>query len=248
MSPKLSIIVPAWNEADYLADTLKAARQSADQAGIPVEIIVVDNASTDATRAIAHDHGARVIDEPERRIARVRNTGARAAQAPGLVFVDADTRVQAIHLEAVKSRLDADWAGGGAPIAFDRIDGLLQRRGLAAWNALARRLHLAAGCFVFVRADLHAMAGGFTEKVYAGEEIHYSRRLRRLARARGLRFAVLDTPPVISSARKLAWFRPWQHALVLLTFVLFPWAGRFRRLTWFWYRRPTRASSNRQKA
>jgi len=234
----LSVIVPAWNEADYLADTLSALQRGAEQAGIPIETIVVDNASTDATRAIALAHGARVVDESERRIARVRNTGARAAKAPGLLFVDADTRVEAVHLRAARDALDRDWAGGGAMITFDRVDGTLQRLGLAGWNALSRRLHLAAGCFVFVRAGLYAELGGFSEKVYAGEEIDYSRRLRRLARQRGLRFDVLDTPPVVSSARKVDWFRPWQHALVLLTFVLFPWAGRFRRLTWFWYRRP----------
>ena len=234
----LSVIVPAWNEADYLADTLSALQRGAEQAGIPIETIVVDNASTDATRAIALAHGARVVDESERRIARVRNTGARAAKAPGLLFVDADTRVEAVHLRAARDALDRDWAGGGAMITFDRVDGVLQRLGLAGWNALSRRLHLAAGCFVFVRAGLHAELEGFSEKVYAGEEIDYSRRLRRMARQRGLRFDVLDTPPVVSSARKVDWFRPWQHALVLLTFVLFPWAGRFRRLTWFWYRRP----------
>jgi glycosyltransferase involved in cell wall biosynthesis len=238
MQPALSVIVPAWNEADYLANTLTALAGAAEQADIPIETIVVDNASTDATRAIALDHGARVVDESERRIARARNAGARAAKAPRLVFVDADTRVEGVHLRAAYDALKRDWAGGGAMISFDRLNGPLQRVGLAGWNALARRLHLAAGCFVFVRAGLHVEAGGFSEKVYAGEEIDYSRRLRRLARQRGLRFAVLDSPPVVSSARKVDWFRPWQHALVLFTFVLFPWAGRFRRLTWFWYRRP----------
>ena len=113
MPPALSVIVPAWNEADYLGDTLSALKRGAEQAGIGIETIVVDNASTDATRAIALDHGARVVDEPERRIARVRNTGARAAKAPGLLFVDADTRVEAIHLRAAGDALDRDWAGGG---------------------------------------------------------------------------------------------------------------------------------------
>lgn len=238
MTPELSVIVPAWNEADYLANTLLSLKAGAEQAGISIEIIVVNNASTDSTRTIALDHGARVIDEPERQIARVRNTGARSATAPALLFVDADTQVEGLHLRAAKDALDSGWAGGGAMITFDRVDGALQRLGLAAWNALSRRMHLAAGCFIFVRADLQAELGGFSEKVYAGEEINYSRRLRRLARRQGLRFAILNTPPVVSSARKVDWFRPWQHALVMLTFVLFPWAGRFRRLAWFWYRRP----------
>lgn len=238
--PTLSIIIPAWNEAQYLPATLDALAAAIDSLdpGIEPEIIVVDNTSSDDTRAIALARGTRVVTETERRIARVRNAGAEAARGDGLIFLDADTHITAAHLRAVREAFSDGIAGGGVPIGFDHLDGPLQNAGLWAWNALSRQFRLAAGCFVFARADLHGELGGFSESVYAGEEIAYSRALRRHARKQGREFRILDVEPVISSSRKVDWFRPWQHAVVLLTFFLFPWAGRFKRLTWFWYRRP----------
>ncbi|RZU98257.1 glycosyltransferase [Spiribacter vilamensis] len=236
--PELSIIIPAWNEAGYLPTTLATLQASLQALSLPAEIIVVDNDSTDDTASIAAAAGVRVVHEPEHRIARVRNAGAEAASGEWLLFVDADTRVEIAHLERMLTAIEESCAGGGASIGFDRVQSVPQRMGLATWNALSRRFRLAAGCFVFARADLHAAIGGFSEHLYAGDEIGYSRQLDRLGRRQGRRFVIIDAPPVISSARKMDWFRPWQHALVLATFVLFPWAGRFKRLSWFWYRRP----------
>ena len=236
--PELSIVIPAWNEADYLPATLATLQTSLQALSLSAEIIVVDNDSSDDTAGIAADAGVRVVHESEHRIARVRNAGAEAASGDWLLFVDADTRVEPAHLRGLLAAIEESCAGGGAAIGFDRLQSFPQRMGLGAWNALSRRFRLAAGCFVFARADLHAAIGGFSERLYAGDEIGYSRQLDRIGRRQGRRFMILDAPPVISSARKLDWFRPWQHALVLATFVLFPWAGRFKRLSWFWYRRP----------
>ena len=51
--PMISFIVPAYNEEHELSDTLTAIREAASNATQPYEIIVVDDASTDATRGIA---------------------------------------------------------------------------------------------------------------------------------------------------------------------------------------------------
>ncbi|ABI56874.1 glycosyltransferase [Alkalilimnicola ehrlichii MLHE-1] len=236
--PTLSVIIPAWNEARELPATLRALEEAINGSGLSVEVIVVDNDSEDETAAIARQAGARVVHEPERRIARVRNRGAEFATAPWLLFLDADTRVTPVHLLAVRDALSGEWAGGGVPVAMDRPLPRFPALGLSLWNALSRRFSLAAGCFFFVRAELHRSVGGFPEHVYAGEEVGHSRRLQRIARQRGLRFGILDAEPVVTSGRKLDWYATWQHALVALVFVVFPWAGRFRRLSWFWYRRP----------
>ena len=237
-TPQLSIVIPAWNEAEFLPRTLAALDAAIGEAGVSAECIVVDNASTDATAGIARQHGARVVHEPERRIARARNAGAAAAHAGWLLFLDADTLVEAGHLQAICRALEADAAGGGATVALDRDLRGPTAWGLALWNALSRRFGLAAGCFLFVRRDLHQTLGGFDERLYAGEELGYSRRLRALARPLGLHFRILDGELVVSSGRKLDWFPLWKHLLVMLLFVLFPFAARFRRLSWFWYRRP----------
>ena len=234
----LSVIIPAWNEASLLPGTLASLHQAVREAGLAAEVIVVDNASTDGTAGIAACHGVRLVHEPVRGIARARNAGARAARGDVLVFLDADTRVTARHLLAVRNAVDAGWAGGGAPLALSDCRYRMVGAGVVLWNILARCFGLAAGCFVFTPRELHNAVGGFDERLYAGEEIGYSRRLARIARRERRRFGIIDAPPVESSGRKTHWFSPWQHVLVLLIFLLFPLAARFRRLTWFWYRRP----------
>src|SRR5437016_3455973 len=73
----VSIVVPAYNEADLLPACL-ASLLVQDYAG-PIEILVVDNASTDDTAAIARAHGVRVLDEPVRGYGRALRRGFAAA-------------------------------------------------------------------------------------------------------------------------------------------------------------------------
>lgn len=235
---ELSVVIPAHDEADELPRTLDGLRAGLESTGRAFEIVVVDNASGDATAAVARAHGARVVDEPQRRISRARNTGARHATGTYLLFVDADTWPSAALLCAALERLDAGACGGGALVAMDRLPNRVYRHGLRLWNAVARRLSLAAGCFVFVRRDAFEAVGGFDERVYAGDEVLLSRRLKRWGRARGRAFVIIAEPPVRTSARKADWFTPGQHLLTTLLVLLFPPALRWRRLMWFWYTRP----------
>ena len=78
--PMISFIVPAYNEEHELSDTLTAIREAASGATQPYKVIVVDDASTDATPKLASDAGAKVIPINRRQIAASRNAGARAAQ------------------------------------------------------------------------------------------------------------------------------------------------------------------------
>ena len=66
-----------------------------------MEVIVVDNNSTDDTAAIAEAMGATVVGEPVQGIGRARNRGASVAQGDVLVFVDADVAVPVTLLEVV---------------------------------------------------------------------------------------------------------------------------------------------------
>src|SRR5205814_4676755 len=67
--PKLSFVIPAHNEEQELPETLRAIRRAADSAKEPYELIVVDDASTDATAAIAQHFGARIVPVNRRQIA-----------------------------------------------------------------------------------------------------------------------------------------------------------------------------------
>ena len=91
----ISFIVPAHNEQACLGRTLQAIHESARVVARPYEIIVVDDASTDATAEVARQHNALVLPVNHRQIAATRNSGGRAARGDRLFFVDADTTINA---------------------------------------------------------------------------------------------------------------------------------------------------------
>ena len=234
---RYTIVVPAWNEAAFIADSVGRIRAAMD--GVPEhdgELVVVDNNSTDATAEIAREAGARVVFEPINQIARARNAGARAAEGEALVFVDADSWCSAALLRAALDRLAGGRVvGGGSTIAPDRAVEGFARRGLELWNRIGTTLKLAAGCFVFCRRDAFEAVGGFSERVYAGEEIYLSRALKRWAsRHGGLAFEILEHAPVVTSVRKLDWYSPAQLARQT-ALVLIPGALYSKTLCRTWY-------------
>lgn len=194
--PQVAIVVPAWNEEAVIAQTLGQLREVADALGRPYELVVVDDASTDRTAALAEAAGARVVRVEKRQIAAVRNAGARATRAPYLVFVDADTWVPETVLRHALLELDAGAIGGGARVAFDGRGHPLAESFVGAFKVVWYSQELAAGCFVFARRDAFEAVGGFDERWFAGEEYWLSRALK----ARG-RFAFLREE-VVTSARK----------------------------------------------
>ncbi|KRG54781.1 glycosyltransferase family 2 protein [Stenotrophomonas nitritireducens] len=100
---RLSIILPAKNEAEGLRRTLPALRQAWPQA----EIIVVNDGSTDDTATIAASHGAQVVSNPySMGNGAAIKRGARAATGEVLVFMDADGQHSAQHVAALLAKLD----------------------------------------------------------------------------------------------------------------------------------------------
>src|SRR6185436_13081255 len=72
----ISFIVPAHNEVFEIAKALVSIFESARAVGVPFEVIVVNDDSTDRTPDIAREAGARVVDVKLRKISAVRNAGA----------------------------------------------------------------------------------------------------------------------------------------------------------------------------
>lgn len=87
--PMVSVVVPAFNEAELLPDCLRAL--AAQNYPGPYEVIVVDNASTDGTAQIAAALGARVVSESHPGVTWARERGTRAARGEIVVSTDADT-------------------------------------------------------------------------------------------------------------------------------------------------------------
>jgi glycosyltransferase involved in cell wall biosynthesis len=116
-APAVSVVVPTRNRAAYLAVALESLADQQIEA--PYEVVVVDDGSTDATRAVAGRAGARYErHERPRGPNAARNTGIAATSAPLIALVDDDVRAPAGWLAALVAAAQRhDWAEAlGGPI------------------------------------------------------------------------------------------------------------------------------------
>ena len=118
----ISFVVPAYNEARLIGDTLASLHEAGASVGGSYEIVVADDASEDATAAIARDQGARVVSVRHRQIAATRNAGARESRGALIIFVDADTRVPAPTVHATMGAVRHGVVAGGLPLRVRRAD------------------------------------------------------------------------------------------------------------------------------
>lgn len=231
----ISFIIPAHNEERLIGRTLLAIRSGADEVGEPYEVLVVNDASTDATGTLAIEHGAREIPVSHRQIAATRNSGGRAAAGEVLFFVDADTVPNAQAIRECLAAIRAGAVGGGCLFDFDCP--------LALWAKIlhpivikaARALKLVGGCFLFCTRSAFETVGGFDEQYFAGEEVDFIRRLKRQGPI------VIPRATVVTSGRKLALLGPWQTVALLTKFALYglkPFRQREGLEIWYGERQP----------
>ncbi len=175
--PAITVIVPAFNEAPSIADTIRSLQS---QSRPPVRILVIDDCSTDATGDIARECGVTVVRPP-------LNTGSKAgAQTFGLAFVETDLVVA----------VDADTTL--APDALDHLVRCFEDEAVAAacGFVLPRHVHsvwergryieylfafgfykqvqdfygaplIASGCFSMYRTEVLRQCGGWSPRTLA---------------------------------------------------------------------------------
>ena len=206
----ISFIVPAHNEELLIGQALSALLKAAQANGEFFEIIVVDDASTDRTAAIAREHNVRVISVNHRQIAATRNAGARQARGEYLFFVDADTLATPEAVAAGIKALRGGAIGGGCVFNFDGHLPLWAKILHPVGVSVGRIIRLVGGCFLFCRADVFRAIGGFNERFYAAEELIFIQALKQ----RG-RFVV---PPawVLTSGRKIRTYTLTETCRVLM--------------------------------
>lgn len=237
--PRLSVVIPAYNESKLIEGCLSSVAEALRFAGLAeadYELIVVDNSSSDDTAKRAAGFGARVVHEPVRQIARARNRGGRAATGEWLLFVDADSWPDgALISDMLEAIDDPGIAGGGSLMQMPQLKPLL-RAGVWVWNRLSSWLCWAAGAFIFCHRDAFEAVNGFDDNLFAGEEISFSRRLKRYARWRGQRLIILSRHPLRTSARKGELYSEKEFLLLALRMLRHP--RRFFRdpeLCTLWY-------------
>ncbi len=239
MPVKYSIIIPAYNEENFLPRTLAAINDAMEKISMSGEVIVVNNNSTDGTAAIPEKYGAKLVFESINQISRARNTGAKSADGSYLVFLDADTVISPALLQSALETLDSDqYCGGGVIVAGDGQLPKTMQCILNFWNWLSVKFGLAAGCFIYCRRDAFEAIGGFSERVYASEEIWLSNSLKSWGKKRNMAFRIITDTPAVTSIRKLEWYSPLQMLLLSLPVLLFPPLVSFRWFCQTWYRRP----------
>lgn len=212
--PRLSIIIPALNEAQGIGATLRALEPLRRRGH---EVIVVDGGSVDATASIARPLADRVVESAAGR-ARQQNAGAEVSRGGVLLFLHADTRLPEDADALVLGGLDASDRGWGR---FDvRLTGRhpLLRVVERMIGVRSRLSGIATGDqAMFVRRDWFQRAGGFP-RIPLMEDVALSKALLRRGRPLCIR------QPVTTSSRR------WEQRGVWRTMVLM-W-----RLRWAYWR------------
>ena len=221
----LSIIIPAFNEERLIERCLHSIAVSLAAnltPGFTSEIIVVDNNSTDRTGKLARQAGALVVFETINQIGRARNAGAAQATGDWLLFLDADSllspRLLADILRAIE---EGKSVGCGCTLHMPGIpwwaNAILQM-----WIAASILFRWASGAMLVCRSDAFRDVGGFTQDLYAAEEIRLSKQLKRWGRDRNLQFVILAQHPLETSARKVTLYSAREIAAQILRVLLHP--------------------------
>lgn len=236
--PRISVIIPAYNEERYLAATLQNVARAIGAYqrtyGRTVEVIVADNRSTDRTAEVAAAHGARVVFEAKRQIAAARNAGARAARGEIVAFLDADDHMSENLLCLVEEAMaSGQCIGGGVKIVYDRESWAVKLYN--GWFNLLRRFFGTSAGLIFTWRTACQAVGGFNEKYHAAEELRFVLDIKALGQRQGKRFHVIRQGHVVKSARKFDEYGGVVILLGTLIFCLNPWLVRVRRACFFWY-------------
>jgi rSAM/selenodomain-associated transferase 2 len=210
---RLSIVVPALDEAGQIAATLASAR-----APRVAEVFVVDGGSGDDTAARARAAGATVLAAARGR-ARQMNAGAAAASGDVLLFLHADTRLPAGFDAAVETALaDPTVVGGRFDLRLEPGSPFLDLTATLI-NLRSRLTRIATGDqALFVRREVFRDMGGFADLPLM-EDVAFTRALKRRGRIACLRARV------VTSSRRWRRDGPLRTVLLMWWLRFLFWCG-----------------------
>lgn len=200
----LSVIVPVWNEAAGIADTLGHLQPLR---GCGHEVIVVDGGSGDGTAAIARPLCDRLLVADQGRAVQM-NAGATAARGDILMFLHADTRLPAGALDQLSVFACSRHAWGRFNV---RLSGSRPLFRVIAWfmNQRSRLTGICTGDqAMFVRRDVFEALAGF-QPLPLMEDVEFSRRLCLVSRP----FCIRD--PVITDSRRWQKHGAWRTIFLM---------------------------------
>lgn len=206
---RLSIVIPAYNEGRYLRECLESVFEDINRSTFPwpVQVIVVDNASTDDTAEVARSFpGVRVVYERRKGLTRARQAGLLAANGEIVGYVDADVRMQPGWVDRMIEAFDEDprLVCVSGPCTYYDASIFEDVLVWLYWNVLGvpvywmTRYMVLGGNFAARREALYRI-GGFDGTIdFYGEDTDIARRLHAAGKVRFTR-----TVQVAASARRL---------------------------------------------
>lgn len=211
---RVSVVIPAYNEASLLPDCLDSLAAQVYSGSI--EVIVVDNASDDATAAVAAARGVTVVSEPVRGYSRALARGFEAASGEIVATTDADTVVPPDWIARIVSAYDEhpDVVAVGGEIVFcePNASARLFTRGILPFLNRVDRMNPAGphlwGANFSVRRSAFQASGGWSTDFNLQTDTELSERLRAFGRV-----VLLETLPVYTSCRR------WNRSLVRSLFL-----------------------------
>ena len=191
---RLSFVVPAYNEEAYLPACLESIMAQTGELGDAVEIIMVNNASTDRTREVAMGFkGVRVVDEPRKGLTFARQAGFAASTGELIANVDSDSRLTEGWVATVLKEFAAEpklVALSGPFIYYDMSPS--QRVSVRVFYAIAYLVYavnrwvlragsmVQGGNFVLRRTALEKIGGFNTAIAFYGEDTDIARRMNQV--------------------------------------------------------------------
>jgi glycosyltransferase involved in cell wall biosynthesis len=182
-----SVVIPVFNAERFLGEAIGSALA---QTLRPLEILVVDDGSADASRAIAERFGGlvRVLSGPNKGPSAARNRGVREAHGDWIAFLDGDDRWEPGYLRSADAHLEAHPDVGllcfGARILENGhpTPHVIHKRtpGPAYTTRCMLEGDVGTICTPLVRRDLFLASGGFDESLRANEDCHLWLRLSRV--------------------------------------------------------------------
>jgi GT2 family glycosyltransferase len=190
VSPLVSFVVPVLNDARRLSAALRSIQRCDYPAG-RVEIVVVDNGSTDGSDEVARAAGAAVLRLPGLKVGALRNRGARATRGDAIAFVDADHEIDASWIRTAVDALRRPGTGAAGALCEPPRDATWVQR---TYDLLRHRTAnveavawLGSGNLAVTRAAFLA-ARGFDESLTSCEDVDLCRRIREQG------FAIVNAP------------------------------------------------------
>jgi len=188
----ISIIIPVYNEADQIAETIRKIHAANNQHDI--EIIVVDGGSNDQTASIAEKCGAVTIVSQKKGRAAQMNKGALMANGDILYFLHADSMPPQNFIGHIIKAIGKGYSSGCFRLCFDLPNWFLKA------NCWFTRFDVNAVRFgdqsLFVTQSVFGKSGGFNESLLMMEDQEIIHRIKKHGR-----FKVMNAT-VTTSARK----------------------------------------------